>query len=59
MRTNRNYLPVFALMAAILFASIVLAEENKPVGQASGEVLVITLKGVINPVAAEFISKNI
>ena len=62
MRTNRNYLPVFALMAAILFASIVLAEvraEEEPSEQIRGEVLVITLNGVINPVAAEFISKNI
>ena len=66
MRTNRNYLRVFALMAAILFASIVLAEvraeDTKPVEpseQIRGEVLVITLNGVINPVAAEFISKNI
>ncbi|KKM90496.1 hypothetical protein LCGC14_1238050 [marine sediment metagenome] len=53
-------------MAAILFASIVLAEvraeDTKPVEpseQIRGEVLVITLNGVINPVAAEFISKNI
>ena len=59
MKINRQYLPVFALMAAILFASFVRAEDIKPTEQSQREVLVITVNGIINPVSSEFISMSI